>query len=299
MTADVSEQFVVGLVQMRCDEQTDTNLTRAAELIQQAVQQGAHVVCLPELFRTPYFCKEEDTRWFDLAEPIPGPTTDFLTRLARQERVVLVASVFERRLAGVYHNSAIVVDADGRLCGLYRKMHIPDDPLYYEKFYFTPGDTGYRVFATRYARVAVLICWDQWFPEAARIAALNGAELVCYPSAIGWHPREKAVHGADQYQAWQVVQRGHAVANGVYVAAVNRVGYEGPAPGLEFWGGSFVADPFGRLLAQAAHDREEVLTVACSRRLLEETRRHWPFLRDRRIDSYHPLLKRVLDDADV
>src|SRR5215210_5826647 len=250
---------------------------------------GAVPASPPELFRTQYFCQVEDPALFDLAEPIPGPTTEALAAVAREAGLVVVGSVFERRTAGVYHNSAVVLDADGSLCGLYRKMHIPDDPLYYEKYYFTPGDLGFQAFATRYATIGTLVCWDQWYPEAARLTALRGAEVLFYPTAIGWQPKEKAEFGAAQADAWQTVQRAHAIANGVYVAAVNRVGHEGPADGgLEFWGGSFVADPFGRVLARAGSDTEEILIARCDPHLQEETRRHWPFLRDRRIDAYAP-----------
>ncbi|MCS6977139.1 MAG: carbon-nitrogen hydrolase [Gemmatales bacterium] len=290
----------LGLIQMRCGNDPSENLTRALSLCRQAAQRGANVLCLPELFRTQYFCQTEDPALFDLAEPIPGPTTEALSRLAAETGAVVVGSVFERRMAGVYHNSVAVLDADGKLLGLYRKMHIPDDPLYYEKFYFTPGDLGFRVFATRFGRIGTLICWDQWFPEAARLTALQGAEVLVYPTAIGWHPREKAEHGQAQHQAWETVQRGHAIANGVFVAAVNRVGHEGPKDGgLEFWGASFVSDPFGRLLHRCSHDCEEVAVVACDRQLIEETRRNWPFFRDRRIDAYAPLLERALKDSSA
>jgi N-carbamoylputrescine amidase len=248
------------------------------------------------LFRSQYFCREEDARLFDLAETIPGSTTGALSILARDLKVVIIGPVFERRAAGVYHNTAAVIDADGALLGLYRKMHIPDDPLFFEKFYFTPGDLGFRNFDTRYGRIAALVCWDQWYPEAARLAALGGADVLFYPTAIGWHPSEKAQYGAAQHDAWRTIQRSHAIANGIYVAAVNRVGFEGPADrGLEFWGASFVADPFGCMLAEASHDREETLVVECDRRRVEEVRRNWPFLRDRRIDAYQGLLQRLTD----
>ncbi len=282
----------VGLVQMRCGTDLAANLATAVARIEDAAQQGAHIVCLQELFRSPYFCQREDAAIFDLAEPIPGPSTDALAQVAAARQVVVVASLFEKRAEGVFHNTAVLIDADGSLAGVYRKMHIPDDPLYYEKYYFTPGDTGFRSFATRAGRVGALVCWDQWFPEAARLSALGGAEILFYPTAIGWHPSEKEQHGAAQYAAWETIQRSHAIANGVFVAAVNRVGVEA---GLEFWGGSFVCDPFGRVLARASHDQEEVLVVECDRRLIGETRRNWPFLRDRRIDAYEGLLKRYLD----
>ena len=282
----------VGLVQMRCSADPSANLAQAVSRVEEAARRGAQIVCLQELFRSPYFCQREDPAVFDLAEPIPGPSTDALGRLAAARQVAIVASLFERRAEGVFHNTAVLIGADGAVAGLYRKMHIPDDPLYYEKYYFAPGDVGFRSFDTRAGRVGVLVCWDQWFPEAARLTALRGAEILFYPTAIGWHPSEKDRYGAAQYAAWETIQRSHAIANGVFVAAVNRVGVEG---GLEFWGGSFVCDPFGRVLARASHDQEEVLVVECDRRLIAETRRNWPFLRDRRIDAYEGLLKRYLD----
>jgi N-carbamoylputrescine amidase len=255
---------------------------------------------LPELFRSQYFCQSEDHANFDLAEPIPGPTTEELGETARANHVVVIASLFERRAAGVYHNTAVVIDADGKLLGSYRKMHIPDDPLYYEKFYFTPGDLGFRAFDTAVGRIGTLVCWDQWYPEAARLTALAGADVLFYPTAIGWHPSEKAEFGAGQAAAWQTAQRAHAIANGVYVAAVNRIGHEKPAggegEGLEFWGGSFVADPFGQVLAEASRDKEETLIVTCDRRHQETVRRNWPFLRDRRIDAYGAITRRFLDE---
>lgn len=290
----------LGLIQMRCGTQARENLAHALDLCRQAVKQGANVLCLPELFLTPYFCQEEDPALFDLAEPIPGPTTEALSKLAAETGAVVVGSIFERRMAGVYHNSAVVLDADGRFLGLYRKMHIPDDPLYFEKYYFTPGDLGFRVFATRYGKIGTLICWDQWFPEAARLTALQGADVLVYPTAIGWHPKEKAEFGQAQHAAWETVQRGHAIANGVFVTAVNRVGHEGPADGgLEFWGGSFVSDPFGRILHRCSQHQEEIAVVHCDLRLIEETRRNWPFFRDRRIDAYGPLLQRVWTECDT
>jgi N-carbamoylputrescine amidase len=288
-------KFRVGLVQMACTTDAAENLDHAMAKIREAAAKGAQIVCLQELFRSQYFCRVEDANLFDLAEPIPGPSTDALGPLAKELGVVIVASLFERRAAGLYHNTAAVIDASGDLLGIYRKMHIPDDPLFYEKYYFAPGDLGFRMFDTRFGRIAVLVCWDQWYPEAARIAALGGASILFYPTAIGWHPAEKAEFGEAQYDAWRTIQRSHAIANGVYVAAVNRVGYEGtPESGLEFWGGSFVADPFGRVLSVASHDREEVLVVECDPRKMDETRRNWPFLRDRRIDAYGPLLNRML-----
>ena len=294
----MARPFTLGLIQMRCSTDPADNLRRACGFLRDAAKRGAQVACLPELFRTQYFCQAEDPSRFDLAEPVPGPTTEALAAVARETGLVVVGSVFERRAAGIYHNTAVVIDPDGLLGGLYRKMHIPDDPLYYEKYYFTPGDLGFRAFDTRYARVGTLVCWDQWYPEAARLTALKGAEVLVYPTAIGWHPAEKAEFGPAQTDAWQTMQRAHAIANGVYVAAVNRVGHEGPSTGgLEFWGGSFVADPFGRVIARAGVDTEEVLTVTCDPKLQEETRRNWPFLRDRRIDAYAPIPRRFLDDT--
>ena len=290
------DAFTVGLVQMACSPDPTANLAAAVARIREAASRGARIVCLQELFRTPYFCQREDAALFDLAEPIPGPTVDALSRAAAETGVAIVAPVFERRAPGVYHNSAAVIDADGRLLGVYRKMHIPDDPLFYEKFYFTPGDLGYRTFDTRHGRIGVLICWDQWYPEAARITALLGAEVIFYPTAIGWHPAEKEAEGAVQREAWRTVQRGHAIASGVYVAAANRVGHEGPAGGgIEFWGTSFAADPLGAVVAEASVDREEILVVRCDRQRIEAVRRGWPFLRDRRIDSYRPILERLID----
>lgn len=286
-------KFCVGLIQMACATDPNENLAKAQWRIREAAGGGAQVICLQELFRSEYFCREEKAELFALAEPVPGPTTEALGALARELGVVIIAPLFERRAAGLYHNTAAVLDADGSLAGRYRKMHIPDDPLYYEKFYFTPGDLGFPCFDTRYGRLAVLICWDQWYPEAARAASLAGASILFYPTAIGWHPAEKEEHGAGQLDAWRTVQRGHAIANGVWVAAVNRVGYEGAAgAGLQFWGSSFVADPFGRVLAEASRDREETLVVECDPHRVEEVRRNWPFLRDRRIDAYSPLLER-------
>ncbi len=291
-----SATFRIGLVQMKCDADTDRNLDTADARLRQAAAAGANIACLPELFRSHYFCQREDAALFDLAESIPGPTTERLARTARDTGMVVIASVFERRRAGVYHNTAVVLDADGQILGTYRKMHIPDDPLYYEKFYFTPGDLGFRAFDTKHGRIGTLVCWDQWYPEAARLTALRGADVIFYPTAIGWHPKEKAEYGATQHQAWELMQRAHAIANGVYVAAINRVGHEGAAEGgLEFWGASFVSDPFGTVLQRASHDREEILVVECDPRRLEDIRRHWPFLRDRRIDAYGEINRRMID----
>jgi N-carbamoylputrescine amidase len=289
-------KFSVGLIQMACSVDPNENLAKAEWRIREAAGRGAQIICLQELFRSQYFCREENAGLFDLAEPIPGPSTDTLCRLAGELSVVIVGSLFERRTAGVYHNTAVIIDADGSLLGRYRKMHIPDDPLYFEKFYFTPGDLGFRSFDTRFGRVATLVCWDQWYPEAARLAALTGPQVLFYPTAIGWHPAEKAEYGVAQHDAWRTIQRSHAIANGIYVAAVNRVGFEGPPEhGLEFWGGSFVADPFGQVMAEASHENEETLIVECDPRRIEDTRRNWPFLRDRRIDAYGAITQRVID----
>ena len=289
-------KFRIGLIQMACSKDPNENLAKAEWRIREAAGKGAQIVCVQELFRSQYFCQREDAALFDLAEPVPGPTSESFARLAHDLQVAIVGSVFERRAAGVYHNTALVLDADGSLLGIYRKMHIPDDPGYYEKYYFAPGDLGFPCFDTRFARVAPLVCWDQWYPEAARLAALAGAQVLFYPTAIGWHPAEKARDGAAQLDAWRTIQRAHAIANGLYVAAVNRVGYEGPPEtGIEFWGGSFVVDPFGRLLAEASHDREETLVVECDPRRIEEVRRDWPFLRDRRIDAYTGIVSRLIE----
>ncbi len=291
----MTDKFRVGLVQMACGLDPEANLDRTVAKIREAARQGAQIVCTQELFRSQYFCREEDARLFDLAEPIPGHSTERLGPLAAELGIVIVASLFERRAAGLYHNTVAVIDADGKLLGLYRKMHIPDDPLYFEKYYFTPGDLGFRAFDTRFGRIATLVCWDQWYPEAARLAAMTGANVLFYPTAIGWHPAEKAQYGEAQHDAWRTAQRAHAIANGIYVAAVNRVGYEGPPErGLEFWGASFVSDPFGRVLAEASHDREEILVVECDPKQMEEVRRNWPFFRDRRIDAYGGITSRFL-----
>jgi N-carbamoylputrescine amidase len=281
----------------------DKNLQRAIDRLGQAAAKGAQIVCLPELFQTQYFCQREDAALFDLAEPIPGPATAKLAEAAKQLGIVLIASLFEKRAPGVYHNTAVMIDADGSLRGIYRKMHIPDDPLYYEKYYFTPGDLGFKAFDTQVGRVGTLVCWDQWYPEGARITALQGAQVLFYPTAIGWHPAEKEQWGIAQHDAWQTIQRAHAIANGVYVAVVNRVGFEqgdirgnkAPGQGLEFWGSSFIADPFGRVIAQASHDKEEILLGEVDLRALEDIRRNWPFLRDRRVDSYAPITSRLID----
>jgi N-carbamoylputrescine amidase len=292
-------KYTMGLIQMACSPDPEQNLRQAAGRIREAASRGAQVVCLPELFRSQYFCQREDTASFDLAEPVPGPTTEALAKTARENKAVIIAPIFERRAAGLYHNSAVVIDADGRVAGLYRKMHIPDDPAYYEKFYFTPGDLGFPAFRTKVDRIAALICWDQWYPEGARLAALNGANLLFYPTAIGWHPAEKGPIGAAQRDAWQTIQRAHAIANGVYVAAVNRVGHEKPpgtdGAGLEFWGSSFVCDPLGVILKEASADQEEILLAEVDLARIEEVRRNWPFLRDRRIDAYAGISSRFLE----
>jgi len=285
---------------MRCSTDPEDNLARALVRIRDAAQDGANLVCLPELFRTQYFCQNEDHANFDLAEPIPGPSTEALCRTARETGVVIVGSLFERRAAGLYHNTAVVIDADGKLLGKYRKMHIPDDPLYFEKFYFTPGDLGFRAFDTACGRIGTLVCWDQWYPEGARLTALAGADVLFYPTAIGWHPSEKAEFGPAQADAWRTAQRAHAIANGAYVVAVNRVGHEKPpgvtGEGIEFWGSSFIADPFGVVLSEATHTREETLFATIDRRHQETVRRHWPFLRDRRVDAYGSITKRFIDE---
>ncbi len=286
-------------MQMSCLPSPNENLQKAAARVEEAAQRGAEIICLPELFRSQYFCQREDAGLFDLAEPVPGPTTETLGKIAKARNVVIVAPVFERRAPGVYYNSAAVIDASGEIAGLYRKMHIPDDPAYYEKFYFTPGDLGFRAFSTQVGRVATLICWDQWYPEGARLAAMQGASILFYPTAIGWHPAEKEKHGAAQHDAWRTVQRGHAIANGVYVAAVNRVGFEktfDAGAGLEFWGSSFICDPFGVVLAEASTGREEILIAEIKLTRLENVRRNWPFLRDRRIDAYAGITQRFLDE---
>jgi N-carbamoylputrescine amidase len=292
-----STKFTIGLVQMRCGLDPRENLDKAAERVVEAAKEGAQIVCLQELFRSQYFCQKEDAATFDLAESIPGPSTELLGKIARDKGVVVIASLFERRAAGLYHNTAAILDADGALRGLYRKMHIPDDPLYYEKYYFTPGDLGFRAHDTKFGRIGTLVCWDQWYPEGARLTALRGADVLFYPTAIGWHPKEKEQYGHAQASAWQTIQRSHAIANGVYVAAVNRVGHEGPADGgIEFWGGSFVADPFGVIIKEASRTEEEIMVVECDRARIEDVRRNWPFLRDRRIDAYAPITSRFLDD---
>ena len=292
-------KYTIGLVQMAMSADPATNLEQAITKVAEAARAGARLVCLPELFRSQYFARREDAALFDLAEPVPGPSTEALGRAARQAGIVVIAPVFERRAPGLYHNSAAVIDADGRVVGVYRKMHIPDDPAYYEKFYFTPGDLGFRAFDTRVGRIGTLVCWDQWYPEGARLTALQGAAVLFYPTAIGWHPAEKATHGAEQLDAWRTIQRSHAIANGCYVAAVNRVGHERSptGDGLEFWGSSFLADPFGTVVAEAPQDREAIVLGVIDLARIEEVRRGWPFLRDRRIDAYGGMVSRYLGDA--
>ncbi len=285
--------YRVALVQMAMSRDPDQNLRAAVARVGEAAAAGARLVCLPELFRSRYFAQREDAALFDLAEPVPGPSTEALGRAAKDAGVVVIAPVFERRAPGLYHNTAVVLDADGRVAGLYRKMHIPDDPAYYEKFYFAPGDLGFRVFDTRVGRIGTLVCWDQWYPEGARLTALQGAHILLYPTAIGWHPVEKATQGAAQLDAWRTIQRSHAIANGLYVAAVNRVGHE---RGIEFWGGSFLADPFGAVVAEGPADREAVVIGEVNLARIEEVRRGWPFLRDRRIDAYGGIGQRFLDE---
>jgi len=294
-TAQASRIVTVGLPQMRASTDPGETLERTIAAIRDAAARGAQIICTQELFLGPYFCQVEDHRFFRLAEAIPGPTTARLSSLAKELEVVLIASLFEKRAEGLYHNTAAIIDADGRYLGKYRKMHIPDDPQYFEKFYFTPGDLGFRSWDTRFARIGVLVCWDQWYPEAARLTAMSGAEILFYPTAIGWLPPEKAEYGERQQSAWETIQRSHAIANGCFVAAVNRVGFEpGPAGGIEFWGGSFVADPNGRILAHGGRE-EETLVVPCDLGQVEVVRTHWPFLRDRRIDAYAGMTERYLD----
>jgi len=300
-------KYTVGLVQMSMGPDPEANFASAVAHISEAARRGANIVCLPELFGMQYFCQREDLALFDLAEAIPGPTTEKLGEVARETGVAIVASLFERRAPGLYHNSAVTLGVDGNIASVYRKMHIPDDPLYYEKYYFAPGDLGFQSVDLSVGCVGTLVCWDQWYPEGARLTALQGAEVLFYPTAIGWHPAEKEEFGQAQYEAWQTIQRAHAIANGVYVAGVNRVGHEQgdilgnrvEGPGLQFWGGSFLADPFGRIIAKASHEREEILIGEIDLAHIEETRRNWPFLRDRRIDAYAPITQRFLDSVNT
>jgi N-carbamoylputrescine amidase len=300
-------KYNVGLVQMNMGPDPEANFASAVNHIREAARLGANIVCLPELFRTQYFCQRQDQQLFDQAEAIPGPSTQRLGELARELHVSIVASLFERRAAGLYHNTAVTLNAEGNVAGVYRKMHIPDDPLYFEKYYFTPGDLGFQALDLDVGRVGTLVCWDQWYPEGARLTALQGAEVLFYPTAIGWHPAEKEQYGVAQYEAWQTIQRAHAIANGVYVAGINRVGHEHgdvlgnrvEGAGIEFWGGSFLADPFGRILAKASHNKEEILIGEIDLAVIEDTRRNWPFLRDRRIDAYAPITRRYLDPVSA
>ena len=298
MKKSSSSTVTLGLLQTRCEPDPSDNVAKTLAFAARAARDGAQIICTQELFRSQYFCQNEDHENFKLAETIPGPTTDAFAKLAKKHKVVIIASLFEKRAAGIYHNTAVVFDADGSILGLYRKMHIPDDPLYYEKFYFTPGDLGFRAWKTRYGKIGTLICWDQWYPEGARLTALQGAEILFYPTAIGWHPREKEQYGRDQYGAWEIIQRSHAVANGCFVAVPNRVGLERPigGDGIEFWGQSFVAGTSGQMLAQASGNKEEVLLVPVDLAKVDITRTHWPFFRDRRIEAYGGLTKRLLDD---
>ena len=287
------QPFRVGMVQMACTLDPKENLDKAIHKIRETAAAGGQIICLQELFRSQYFCREERADLFDLAEEIPGPATIAIGRIAKELGVVVIASLFEKRAVGLYHNTAAIIGCDGELQGIFRKMHIPDDPLFYEKFYFTPGDLGFLNFDTPFARIGVQVCWDQWYPEGARLTAMQGANILFYPTAIGWHPHEKEEYGPSQLDAWRTIQRSHAIANGIYVCAVNRVGFEGTADaGLEFWGNSFVADPFGVVLATASHDKEENLVVTCDPARMEEVRRNWPFFRDRRIDHYGAITQR-------
>jgi N-carbamoylputrescine amidase len=290
-------KVTLGLLQHACSANPAENLKKTLALAERAAKEGAKIICTQELFRSQYFCQSENHDCFQLAEPIPGPSTAAFQQLAKKHRVVIVASLFEKRSSGLYHNTAVIIDADGRLLGRYRKMHIPDDPLYYEKFYFTPGDTGFRAWQTKHGKIGVLICWDQWYPEGARLTALQGAEILFYPTAIGWHPREKRKYGVNQHSAWETIQRSHGIANGCYVAVTNRIGVEKPVggAGIEFWGQSFVAGTSGEILAKASAAKEEILLVPVDLGKVDTTRTHWPFLRDRRIDAYGDLTKRFID----
>jgi len=295
---NLGKNFTVGLTQYSLSEDIESNLKKAIFFIENAAEKGANVICLPELFNSLYFCQSENIEYFDLAETIPGPSTNRLSELAKKLKIVIVVPLFEKRNLGLYHNSLAVINTKGEIIDIYRKMHIPDDPAYYEKFYFTPGDMGYKVFDTEFGKIGTLICWDQWYPEGARLTALKGASVIFYPTAIGWHPYEKQEHGKAQFESWQTIQRSHAIANGIYVASVNRVGLEKQNPdfaGIEFWGKSFVSDPQGIILSEASHDKEEVLVAEINLDRIEYIRRNWPFLRDRRIDSYQNILKRFDD----
>ncbi|SFI81997.1 carbon-nitrogen hydrolase [Planctomicrobium piriforme] len=292
----MARKVKVALVQRAVGLDPEANLRETASDIESAAKQGAQIICTQELFRSQYFCQSEDHSNFALAETIPGPSTETFSAIAKRHGVVIIASLFEKRAAGLYHNTAAIIDADGALLGLYRKMHIPDDPLFYEKFYFTPGDLGFKSFQTKFAKIGVLICWDQWYPEGARLTALTGAEILFYPTAIGWHPSEKAEYGVAQHTSWETIQRSHAIANGLYVAAPNRIGHEGAADGgIEFWGQSFVCDPSGVIMNKASSDKPEILITECDFDRIDTQRTHWPFLRDRRIDAYGDIVKRYRD----
>jgi N-carbamoylputrescine amidase len=298
---DHQQKFTAGLIQISLEKDINHNLDKAVEWINKAAKQGAQVICLPELFRSQYFCQKESIDYFDLAESIPGPSTKALGKIAKEKKIILVAPVFEKRAPGIYHNTAVIINTNGEIAGLYRKMHIPDDPSYYEKYYFTPGDLGYKTFPTEFGKIGTLICWDQWYPEGARLTALKGAEVIFYPTAIGWHPDEKSKEGKPQFDSWITVQRGHAIANGVYVAAVNRIGLEKEnenSAGIEFWGSSFICDPQGVIIAQASTDKEEIIMAEIDPARIEYIRRNWPFLRDRRIDSYNGITDRFLEEND-
>jgi N-carbamoylputrescine amidase len=295
------QKFSAGLIQISLEKDINHNLDKAVTWINKAAKQGAKVICLPELFRSQYFCQKESIDYFNLAETIPGPTTKALGKVAKENKVVIVVPLFEKRAPGIYHNTAVIMNTDGEIAGMYRKMHIPDDPSYYEKYYFTPGDLGYKSFSTEFGKIGTLICWDQWYPEGARLTALKGAEIIFYPTAIGWHPGEKKKEGKPQFDSWVTVQRGHAIANGVYVAAVNRIGLEKEnesSAGIEFWGSSFICDPQGVIIAQASPDKEEIILAEIDPARIEYIRRNWPFLRDRRIDSYNGITERYLDEND-
>jgi len=296
MTVD-PKKVVLGIVQMRCAPDPAANLARACDMVREAASRGASVICLPELFRSQYFCQVEDHKYFQLAEDIPGPSTQTLGAIARDLGVVIVASLFEKRAPGLYHNTAAIIDADGSLMGIYRKMHIPDDPLFYEKFYFAPGDLGFRAWKTAHAPIGVCICWDQWYPEAARLTALRGAQVLFYPTAIGWHPAERDQYGSRQHEAWETIQRSHAIANGCFVAVANRTGHEAPdgGTGIEFWGQSFIVAPDGHILAKAGIDDETILVKEIDMAMLDLQRTHWPFLRDRRVDAYDGIGRRMID----
>lgn len=298
---DHQQKFTAGLIQISLEEDINHNLDKAVTWVNKAAKGGAQVICLPELFKSKYFCQKENIEYFDLAETIPGPSTKTLGKIAKENKVIVIAPVFEKRALGIYHNTAVILNTDGEIAGLYRKMHIPDDPSYYEKYYFTPGDLGYKTFSTEFGKIGTLICWDQWYPEGARLTALKGASILFYPTAIGWHPHEKKEHGKPQFDSWMTVQRGHAIANGVYVAAVNRIGLEkekDSSAGIEFWGSSFICDPQGIIIAQASQNKEELLLAEIDPARIEYIRLNWPFLRDRRIDSYSGITERFLDEND-